>query len=295
MNTDIRILPPGRYDDHIHIMHGKPEPARFAESLAAAGITGGVLLSECPNRFGPEIPEPPPPEEAMDNALEWASGNPNLFPFYWIDPVAPGAEKLVDLAVEKGMYGFKVLPGFFMPGDTRAIPVYQRIAAAGKPILFHSGILWDGRPSSKYTRPGNYEELLAVPGLRFALAHVSWPWHDECISVYGKILDCHHIHGDALPEMFIDLTPGTPPIYRKEVLTKLFKVGYDVKDHILFGTDGTTPTYGVNWSREWQERDAAIYEELGLDETAVDSIYRGALQRFLFGGAPLTNFPSQVG
>ncbi len=295
MKTDCRVLPPGRYDNHIHVMPGKPDPERFAKILADAGITGGVLLSEAPNRIGTEAPEPAPPEEALANVFEWASGNPNLFPFYWIDPVAPGAERLVDLALEKGVYGFKVLPGFFMPGDPRALPVYRRIAAAGKPVLFHSGILWDGRPSSKYTRPGNYEELLAVPGLRFALAHVAWPWHDECIAVYGKILNSHHyFQGDALPEMFIDITPGTPPIYRKEVLTKLFTVGYDMKDHVLFGTDGITPIYGTRHSRDWQARDDAIYDELGLSEAARDSVYRGALQRFLFGGEPLTVFPSQI-
>lgn len=28
--------------------------------------------------------------------------------------------------------------------------------------------------------------------------------------------------------MFLDLTPGTPEIYRRDLLTKLFTIGYDV-------------------------------------------------------------------
>lgn len=290
-------LPAGRYDCHIHARHGKPAPASLPAELAAAGIAGGAIFSENPDPAGKDIPAPPCPEACIDNVLEWTSVAPGLFPFYWINPVADGAEKVVDLALSKGIMGFKVLPGTFMPGDERALPVYRRIAEAGKPVLFHSGILWDGRYSSCFTRPGNYEALLAVKGLRFALAHISWPWVDECIAVFGKLLNARQMWGDETPEMFVDITPGTPPIYREEALTKLFTVGYDVHDHVLFGTDAELGHYGADWSRAWQETDDAIYAGLGLDAKAVDSIYRGAFRRFLFGadeGAAPRRLPGQT-
>lgn len=279
------MLPPGRYDSHVHVQHGADiRPEKFRAGLKAAGIAGCALFSEDPDPAGTLAPKPAPPEEAIDNLFRWIDGAKNIFPFYWINPTAPEACDLVDLALSKGIMGFKVLPGTFYPGDPRAIPVYRKIAEAGKPVVFHSGILWDGRYSSCYTRPGNYEALLEVPRLRFALAHVSWPWCDECIAVYGKLLNSYRMWGEDAPEMFIDLAPGTPPIYRRDALVKIFTVGYDVADHVLFATDCMTPDYGAGWARDWQARDDAIYAELGFSAEQVDSVYRGAFQRFLFGG-----------
>jgi hypothetical protein len=44
----------------------------------------------------------------------------------------------------------------------------------------------------------------------------------------------------ACSEMYFDLTRGTPKIYRRELLTKLYTVGMDVEDNVLFGTDDNT-------------------------------------------------------
>lgn len=279
----ITKLPEGRYDDHLHVMPGDPDSAEFFRRMQEAGIAGGAVFSEDPDPAGTLAPVPPPPEVCMDKAIAWCEASETLFPFYWINPVAPGAEDLVDMAVEKGMYGFKVLPGTFMPGDDRAIPVYRKIAKYNKPVIFHSGILWDGRDFAKYTRPGNYEALIQVPRLRFALAHISWPWCEECIAVFGKLLNARSMWGDEAPEMFIDLTPGTPPILRRNPLTMLFTIGYDIKDRIMFGTDCMVNDYGTDYALSWQKRDDAIYDELGLGADVRDSVYRRAFEYFLFG------------
>ena len=274
-------LAAGRYDAHVHVYPGEPQPEAFFARLKSAGLVGGVVLSENPDPM--DNTTPPDPDKAMENAIAWASASPTLYPFYWINPVREDAADLVDLAVEKGMFGFKVLPGTFMPGDPRALPVYEKMAKAGKPVLFHSGILWDGRPSSKFTRPGNYEELIDIPDLRFCLAHVSWPWCDESIAVHGKFLNALTVDTRPRAEMFIDVTPGTPEIYRREVLTKIFRIGYDFADHVQFGTDCRTDDYQVGWSTGWQKTDDAIYAELGLGAADLDSIYRRSFQAFLFG------------
>ncbi len=120
----------------------------------------------------------------------------------------------------------------FYPGDSRAIKVYKAIAERRKPILFHSGILFDGQDSSRFNRPFEFEALINIEGLRFALAHISWPWHDECIAVYGKLLCVRNSRPGVMDEMFIDTTPGTPAIYREEVLTKLLSTvndGFDIE------------------------------------------------------------------
>ena len=277
-------LAPGRYDAHTHVYPGEPDPAKLVKSFADAGLRGGVVFSRCPNSW--QVPGAPllTPEEAMDNVIAWCSGSPSIYPFYWIDPGADNAVEVVDMATEKGIYGFKVIRGAEKPVDAKALRAYRRMAEKGKPVTFHTGILWDGRDSSEFFRPANWEGLLEAPHLRFALAHVSWPWCDECVAVYGKILNAVVRRGFEIPEMFIDTTPGTPKIYRLEALTRLYTVGYDIFDHIQFGSDCRTARYNAKWTVDWFRVDDGIYAELGLDEKWTDSIYRGALKRYLFGG-----------
>ena len=277
-------LPPGRYDSHTHVYPGDPDPAKIDAAFKAAGLAGGVVFSRCPNQWQVPGAKVLPPAEAMDNVIAWCDGLATVYPFYWIDPTAPDACDLVDMAVEKGIYGFKVIRGEGRPVDGTSLPVYRKIAAAGKPVTFHTGILWDGRDSSENFRPANWEGLLEVPHLRFCLAHVSWPWCDECIAVYGKMLNAIVRRGFDVPEMFIDVTPGTPKLYRRDALTKLFTVGYDMADHVMFGTDCRVNRYNVDWCTDWQRTDDAIYAEIGLDTVALDGIYRTALRRYLFGG-----------
>jgi len=293
MDKIIGELPAGRYDSHVHIYPGTPDPAGYVKALAAARLKGGIVLSTNPDPL--DDSPAPDPEKAMDDAIAWASGSPTVYPFYWINPVLDNACDLVDMAVEKGMFGFKCLPGRYFPGDPKALKAYEKMAKAGKPVLFHSGILWDGRPSSKFTRPGNYEELIDIPGLRFACAHISWPWCEECVAVYGKFLNALTRSDRPRAEMFVDITPGTPRRRRQSALEMLFGYDYDMNEHVMFGTDCRANDYTVAWSREWQDRDDAIYAALGKDLVDPDSVYRRALQCFLFGGSGARRLPTPDG
>ena len=277
-------LPAGRYDAHTHVYPGAPDPQKLVMAFTEAGLAGGIVFSRCPNRW--QAPDTPllKPEEAMDNVIDWCSGSPTIFPFYWIDPGADDACDLVDRACEKGIYGFKVIRGAEKPVDKKALKAYRRMAEKGKPITFHTGILWDGRDSSDYFRPANWEGLLEAPHLRFALAHVSWPWCDECVAVYGKMLNAVVRRGLDVPEMFIDTTPGTPKFYRKDALAKIFTVGYDIAEHVMYGSDCRVNRYNTDWSRDWQRTDDAHLAEFGLGADALDDYYRRGLRRFLFGG-----------
>ena len=60
------------------------------------------------------------------------------------------------------------------------------------------------------------------------------------------------------------MPPGTPEIYRREALTKLLTVGYNVERNLLFGTDNHADGFNVGWAQQWIDRDLAIYHELGL-------------------------------
>ena len=287
-------LPPGRYDAHTHVYlasrpNGEVRPDALWKVFSEGRLTGGCVFSEDPNRFYWKTRTPETEhnaERAIDNVIKWCSKSPTLYPFYWIDPWDPRALEYVDLAVSKGIYGFKVISSRGYPCDDTTMKVYRRIAEANKPLTFHSGILWDGQATSEFFRPVFFEKLMNVPHLRFCLAHVSWPWIDECIATYGKLYAAAHwgYRSDPIGEMFIDTTRGTPEIYRREALTKLYTVGYDFNEHLMFGTDmffnGATAEQPIGH----MSRDDAIFDELKLDEAKRDSYYRKALQRFLFGG-----------
>ncbi len=267
-------------DGHIHIGEGEPDPGALAQALDRAAIDGGILISQAPASFDGAL-KANRPAQRLDNVFAWCTAGPQLYPFYWIDPLETDALEQVDLALSRGVAGFKVICDHFYPGNADALRTFRAIAEAGKPMLFHSGILWDGKPSSQYNRPANFEALLAVDGLRFALAHISWPWVDECIALYGKIGAALRRGSGATVEMFIDTTPGTPPIYRRDALTKLFTVGYDVAHNVFFGSDGSANAYNGDYARQWISRDEQIMTEVGVDEAIQEAVFSGNLKRFL--------------
>ena len=267
-------------DCHVHIMQGLPIPDQLLANMRGAGVRGGIIISHPPQAYS-AIAVPLPPAVRLENLMLWTAKTPDLFPFFWIDPLESDALEQVKQATERGVAGFKIMCNTFDPGDPRAMPIYEAIAKTGKPLLFHSGILWNGMPSSNHNRPALFEPLMEVAGLRFALAHISWPWVDECIAVYGKFQNAYQRRPDLSSEMFIDLTPGTPVIYRKEALTKLLTVGYDIESNLLFGTDCRTDDYDVSWASEWIARDGEIYQGLGIGSATFEKIFSQNLLRFL--------------
>jgi predicted TIM-barrel fold metal-dependent hydrolase len=267
-------------DGHIHVAYGPADPDGLVSRIQLAGIEGGMLISAAPPCFA-HGPRSASAADRLDNLLAWSGAWSSLFPCYWIDPLERGAVDQVAMAVERGISAFKVICDRYHAGDKRAMQVFRAIAHAGKPILFHSGILWDGKPSSRYNRPAEFEALLDIDGLKFSLAHISWPWCDELIAVYGKFLNAYTRRPELSVEMFIDTTPGTPPIYRREALTKLLGVGYDIEHNVVFGTDCSANDYNVEWAKDWIQRDREVLSELGLDEEALGLMYGRNLQRFL--------------
>jgi predicted TIM-barrel fold metal-dependent hydrolase len=267
-------------DCHIHIRDAAGDRDAFVKKMAEVGVGGGVVISRPPASYLTG-PGGQPPQERLDNVLWWCAADAELYPFLWIDPLADDAEAQVDLAVRKGVAGFKIICDRFMPGEPRAMETYRAIASRGKPILFHSGILWDNKPSGLFNRPAGFECLLEVSGLRFCLAHISWPWCDELIAVYGKFLVARRRRAELSCEMFVDITPGTPPIYRCDALTKLFTTGYDVARNVLFGSDCSTNEYSVGSVAQWLERDGKIFTELGLPAETLKGVYCDNLRRFI--------------
>jgi predicted TIM-barrel fold metal-dependent hydrolase len=221
------------------------------------------------------------PAASLAQVMEWAAFSGRIIPFFWIDPLEEDALEQVDKAVAAGIAGFKAICNRHFPGDDRPMQIWERIAKAGKPILFHSGILWGSGPWSQYNRPVGFEALFEIPRLRFALAHVSWPWCDENLAVYGYWLN-RRGRGSTTAEMFIDTTPGTPPIYRREVFKKIFTIGYDIENNVIFGTDCNS-NFNSGYAKGILTMDEDALANAGTSPEQKEKYYGKNFLRFLNG------------
>ncbi len=267
-------------DGHIHLTVLQGNSKVFRQRLAEGDACGGIVISPSPSSFR-HASEAISAEARLAAVLEWTAGVEHLYPFFWIDPLESDAMKQAERALVQGIKGFKIICNRYFPYDPQVISVCTAAAEAGKPVMFHSGILWDGAPSSKYNRPADFESLLFISKLRFSMAHISWPWCDEMIAVYGKFQAMRRRNLELNSELFIDTTPGTPDIYRDDTLRKLFTVGYRVQDNVFFGTDNIAEEYDSDCFRQFVERDNKIMTNLGLDEITKNKYFANNLLRFL--------------
>ncbi|HLG08738.1 MAG TPA: amidohydrolase family protein [Gaiellaceae bacterium] len=175
---------------------------------------------------------PPIPNEEIAEA---AAANPDvLIPFASVDPARPDAViRARRLIADHGVKGFKFHPNLqeFFPNDRVAYPLYEAIAEAGLPALFHTGHsgIGTGVPGGgglrlKYSNPMCLDDVAAdLPELTIVLAHPSFPWQDEAISV------CLHKEN-----VWIDLS-GWSPKYFPPQLVRYANTQLSTK--VLFGSD----------------------------------------------------------
>lgn len=254
------------YDAHIHT-HGKPcdPPEVFLEKAHSCGVTGGTIFSVHPAKYRPFPNYDQRAESRIDWIVEYTSHTPGFLPYFFADLSEPDAMRHVDYAVKAGIRGFKVIcDGEYSVKDHK--DVVEAMAETGLPVMFHAGV--DNIPhySSFNNRPIMFECLMKIKGLRFSLAHMAWPWCDEFVGIFGKI---EMARGGGNPadfaEMFVDVTPGTPGIYRREALRKLYLTGYDSPGHTFWGTDQVLNDYNADTVRMMLKRDNAILEEIEAD------------------------------
>ncbi len=251
-------------DCHCHMGTRMVKADELLRRMDEARVDAVSLMSFAPERQADAKTAdcPRTPEEKLRLLREFGAHSDRIYTMFWIDPLAEDAFEQVDRAAEAGVTGFKVICEGFYPCDERPMEVFRRIAETGKPLHFHSGILYSIKASSKYNRPLWFEDLLQIPHLRFALAHVSWPWVDECLAVYGH-WNYMKSKGTTTSEMFIDTTPGTPPLYREEAIRKIWQVGYDVENNVMLGIDNEWD-YSVDYSCQIRTGDEYIMRKLGL-------------------------------
>ena len=192
------------------------------------------------------------PAVPNDEIAEVAAANPDvLIPFASVDPNKPGAvDEARRLIRDHDFRGFKFHPNIqaFFPNDRAFYPLYELIAEADLPALFHSGHsgIGAGLPGGggirlKYSNPMCVDDVAVdFPELTIVLAHPSFPWQDEAISVA--------LHKR---QVYLDLSGWSPKYFPPQLVQYANTL---LKDRVLFGSDYPMITPD-RWLRDFEQAD----------------------------------------
>jgi predicted TIM-barrel fold metal-dependent hydrolase len=192
------------------------------------------------------------PPVANEEVAEVAAANPDvMIPFASVDPGRPdAAERAQRLIDDHAVRGFKFHPNIqaFFPNDRQAYPIYEVIAAARLPALFHtghsgigSGVPGGGGLRLKYSNPIYVDDVAAdFPEMPIVLAHPSFPWQDEALSIA--------MHK---PEVYIDLSGWSPKYFPPQLIQYTNTL---LKHQMLFGSDYPMITPD-RWLRDFEQLD----------------------------------------
>ena len=173
-----------------------------------------------------------PNEEVAEAALKNAD---MMIAFASIDPHKGmmGVREARNLIQNYGVKGFKFHPTVqgFMPNDRMAYKLYEVIAEAKLPALFHSGhsgigtgMRGGGGLRLAYSNPMHLDDVAVdFPDMPIIIAHPSWPWQDEALSV------CLH-----KPNVYIDLSGWSPKYFPSQLVQYATT---QLRHKMLFGTD----------------------------------------------------------
>ena len=176
------------------------------------------------------------PHVSNDAVLEFAAANSDVaLAFVSIDPTR-GEEAVREarrLVATGRVRGLKLHPPQmqFFPNDRLAYPLYEVFAEHRLPVLFHTGhsgigtgVRGGGGVRLKYGHPTPIDDVAVdFPDMPIIMAHPSFPWQDEAISI------CLH-----KPQVYIDLS-GWSPKYFPPILVQYANTL--LKHKVLFGSD----------------------------------------------------------
>jgi predicted TIM-barrel fold metal-dependent hydrolase len=268
------------WDCHSHL-RGDETGAYVLEQMDAAGIERVNLFSRYPGRGrGPEeTVTREEVREAIDHVAAVQAADPGrVYGLVFANPRAEGMVEEIEYGlVEKGLRGVKLIPDHWSPTDELVFPIYEKVRDLGKPIQFHAGILYGFGDSSRFCRPVLYEALVDFPGLRFSLAHIGWPWVDECIAVFGRFRAAVRYETQAC-QMWIDTCRGTPDAWREEALRKA--IPFCGIERLMFGVDGSPSTMASTAPVHVQKDLMILRNVIGLSEEQIETFFWGACASF---------------
>ena len=190
----------------------------------------------------------------------------------WLNPAVPRSETLARCALrEMGFSGIKIIPDHWFVYEDRFEPFWHELNELSASVLFHTGILYTFEDGSRFCHPVFLEKLLHYPRIRFAMAHLSWPWCDECLAVMGRMQAAAEEGGSGW-QSYIDTTPGTPPYIRTQAVRNA--IAFCGPDRILFGSDSMLPG-DLSHQKDVLSADIQLYKSAGMKKTQIERILSG--------------------
>lgn len=253
-------------DTHVH-MRGEVDADAILRRMDANGVDRMIVLSASERKSLQTTRN-----HLLDTKKLCDAAPDRLTGLAWLEPTIPGMKDLAREALEDmGFAGIKIIPDHWYAYEERLEPWWEAMNELEARILFHTGILYGFEEDSRFCRPLWLEKLIFYPKIRFAMAHISWPWCDECLAVMGRMRA--GVKGDRERwQSYVDLTPGVPMYMRQQTIAHAIE--FCGADRILFGSDTTIPG-DLAYQKEVLERERAIFDALGLDAAQQERIFSG--------------------
>ena len=176
------------------------------------------------------------PAVSNDAVAAFAEANADVaIAFASLDPTrgAEGVAEARRLVASGRIHGLKLHPPVqqFFPNDRIAYPLYEVFAEARLPVVFHTGHSGIGTGQAggggirlKYGHPMPIDDVAVdFPDMPIIMAHPSFPWQDEAISI------CLH-----KPQVYIDLSGWSPKYFSPTLVQYANSL---LKHKVLFGSD----------------------------------------------------------
>jgi predicted TIM-barrel fold metal-dependent hydrolase len=207
----------------------RPRMPEIVEIYRDLGIAFCMFTVDCESGIGAR-------RVSNYEVAEFAAKHDDIcIPFASIDPHKGklGAREARDLIENYGVRGFKFhhIMQNIDPGDRVGWPIYEVIAEHGLPAIFHTGhsgmgtgMRGGGGVRLKYGQPILVDDVAVdFPDMKIILAHPSWPWVDESLSMA--------LHKD---NVFIDLSGWSPRYFQPQIIRY---ANAQLSGKMLFGSD----------------------------------------------------------
>jgi len=195
---------------------------------------------------------------------EFAAQNSDIvIPFASIDPRKGklGAREARDLVENHGVRGFKFhgIMQDIHPADRIGYPLYEVIAEHKLPAIFHTGhsgmgtgMRGGGGVRLKWGQPMLIDDVAVdFPDMKIILAHPSWPWVDESLSMA--------LHKE---NVYIDLSGWSPKYFQPQIIQY---ANGQLRKKMLFGSD-----FPLIRPEKWIE----IAQQVGFKEEVMPGILK---------------------
>ncbi len=191
------------------------QSGKMIDRSLVLGFKSRYLNAEIPNRF----------------VAEYVSRFPDqLLGVAGIDPTHL-SEALDDLSAAREQLGFKAItvsPAAqdFHPSDSRAMQVFAEAARLKMPVFIDQGIAVGPGAKMEFARPILLDEVAReLPDLHLVIAHLGYPWIEECIVLLSK----HSTIYADVSSLF------HRPWHAYNAIVSAYQ--YGVTDKLLFGSD----------------------------------------------------------